>query len=77
MLFENAINALMEGKYVARTTWTDGSYLVFLPGMQSVFKVIVQPTVNVGNYLFLVADFKADDWQVFSKREEVPPPVQA
>lgn len=77
MLFQQAVDALMDGKYVGRTTWTDGSYLVFLPGMQSVFKVVVQPAVNVGNYLFTVADFKADDWQVFTKRDEVPPPVGA
>jgi hypothetical protein len=76
MLFEAARDALCHGKYVARSAWKDGSYLVFLPGMVSVFKVVVQPAVNVGNYLWLMADFLADDWQVYTSREEVPPPHQ-
>lgn len=77
MLFQDVIKALKEGKYVSRNAWTDGSYLIFLPGMQSVFKVIVQPAPNVGNYLWLTADFDADDWQIYEKRDDVPPPVGA
>ena len=77
MLFNEALDGLIEGKYVTRTAWTDGSYLVFLPGMMSIFKITIQPTVNVGNYLWLTVDFKADDWQVYSKRDEVPSPLGA
>ncbi len=76
MLFHEAIDALLDGKYVARDAWTDGSYLVFLPGMTSVFKVMVQPAVNVGNYLWLADDFKALDWRIYVKRGDVPAPKE-
>ena len=76
MLFNEALDALIEGKYVVRSVWSDGSYLIYLPGMMSVFKVIIEPSTNVGNYLWTVADFKADDWQIYSRREDVPGPVQ-
>ena len=76
MLFNEALDALIEGKYVARSVWSDGSYLIYLPGMMSVFKVIIEPSTNVGNYLWTVADFKADDWQIYSRREDVPGAVQ-
>lgn len=77
MLFQDALDGLLAGKYVTRSAWTDGSYLIFLPGMVSVFKVVVQPQQNVGNYLWLVTDFQADDWQIYVKREDVPPPKAA
>lgn len=76
MLFEDAIKALGQGMYVARSAWVDGSYLIFLPGMSSVFKVIIQPAPNVGNYLWMYVDFLADDWQVYSRRDDVPPPKE-
>lgn len=77
MLFQEAMDALIQGNYATRDVWTDGSYVIFLPGTVSVFKVTVQPQTNIGPFAWLMADFKADDWQVYNKREDVPPPKAA
>lgn len=80
MLFKEALDALIEGKYVGRSSWTDGKYLVFLPGNTSVFQISFNsPTggINVVNYLWLVTDFQSEDWEVYNKRDDVPPPHAA
>ena len=53
---------MQEGKYLTRTSWTDGSYLVLLPQMQYVWKIAIQPNPAAGNWLPLVVDILADDW---------------
>ena len=70
MLFLDALKALQEGKYVARAEWKDaGKYLVFMPGMMAVWQILTQPNPNAGNYLFLMDDFLASDWEVMEKVE--------
>lgn len=65
MLFQDALCALQEGQYVNRSAWNDGGYLVLMPGMLTIWKIIIQPTPNAGNYLFTLADFNADDWNIY------------
>ena len=58
-------NALVEGQYVTRKSWPEESgYLVFMPGMSSIWRITINPVPNAGNNLFSVEDFLADDWQV-------------
>lgn len=77
MNFQEAHLALRAGKYVTREAWKDGSYLAFLPGMVSIFKITVQPAPNVGNFLWLDEDFGATDYVAYDRRDDVPPPAQA
>jgi hypothetical protein len=73
MKFTDALEALMAGKYVARAAWdATGEYVVLLPGMLYIWKILTQPNPNAGNWLPLVADLNADDWKVVQKVEAVP-----
>jgi hypothetical protein len=68
MLFEEALKELVSGKYAARGAWDNtGEYVVLLPGMQYVWKIMTLPNPNAGNWLPLVADLQADDWKVVSE----------
>jgi len=72
MTFDDALKALLAGKYVARTSWDNtGEYIVLMPGMQYIWKILIQPNPNAGNWLPLVADFEADDWKVVKEREQI------
>jgi hypothetical protein len=63
MLFAEAIAQMQAGNYAQRAGWTDG-YCAIMPGMSYVMRFFHQPQVNVGNFLPLIADLLADDWQV-------------
>jgi hypothetical protein len=65
MIFSEMIQALVEGKQIVRDSWEvkDG-YLVFLPGMPTVWKILTQPNPNAGNHLFTVEEFLADNWKI-------------
>lgn len=74
MLFTEALKALTEGKFAARTEWEcNGEYVVLLPGMPYLWKIMTQPNPNAGNWLPLLADLEANDWNVVdnAKREIV------
>lgn len=74
MLFNDALQLLIDGKYVSRNAWdASGEYCILLPGMQYIWKILTQPTPNPGNWLPLVADLLADDWKELSKVEFIPP----
>jgi hypothetical protein len=63
MLFQDAFKALTEGKYVTRRAWSEsGEYLTILPKMTTIFKIVITPSLNVGNCLFFVSDYLAEDW---------------
>lgn len=65
MLFAQAVEALKEGKKVARKGWVEQEgYLVFLPGMNHVWKIITSPAPNAGNHIFSVNELSADDWEI-------------
>lgn len=70
MLFSEALVQLKERVPVYRTGWQpqDG-YLVFMPGMTYVWKIVLQPSPNAGNYIFSVADFEGEDWEVYKENE--------
>lgn len=65
MLFNETLKALIDGKFARRNGWTaqDG-YLVLLPGMPLIWKILTTPQPNAGGYPLLVADLLADDWEV-------------
>lgn len=69
MLFKEALDALHEGRFMHRSGWPiEEGYLALLDGMKFVWKIMLQPNPNAGNFIFSVADFLADDWKEF----EVP-----
>lgn len=75
MLFTEALIQLKARVPVYRTGWEpqDG-YLTLMPGMTHVWKIVLHPAPNAGNYIFSVADLEGDDWQVYT---EIKAPVEA
>lgn len=66
MLFSDALVQLKARVPMYRTGWEpqDG-YVVFMPGMTHVWKIVLHPNPNAGNYIFSVEDLDANDWEVF------------
>jgi Protein of unknown function (DUF2829) len=65
MDFTEALKELMKGKYAAREAWSvKGEYVVLLPKMQYIWKILTQPNPNAGNWLPLLEDLLAEDWVV-------------
>ena len=75
MLFSDAMVQLKARVPVYRTDWEpqDG-YIVFMPGMKHVWKIVLHPTPNAGNYIFSVEDIDSDKWEVFT---ELKAPLEA
>lgn len=68
MLFEEALKEIVKGKYLARSGWdATGEYVVLMPGMQYIWKILTQPNPNAGNWLPLIDDLTASDWKVIEK----------
>ncbi len=67
MLLQEALEALKSGAQLYRTGWEpqDG-YLSFMPGMSHVWKIVLKPQPNAGNYIFSMEDLTSDDWELFS-----------
>ena len=67
MNFNDALVQLKASVPVYRTGWEpqDG-YLVLMPGMGYVWKIVLSPSPNAGNYMWSVADFEGEDWEVFT-----------
>lgn len=71
MLLQEALDNLKAGKQMHRVSWTvEDGYLSLMPGMSHVWKVVIKPTTNAGNYIFSFEDLLADDWQEFSISDE-------
>lgn len=66
MTFNEALVLLKEGKKLSRSTWgeSDG-YLVFMPGMKNIWKIITMPTPNAGNHILSVEEIEAQDWKEY------------
>jgi hypothetical protein len=65
MKFIEAINDMVTNRaYVSRDGWTDGSYLVCMPGMTYIWKVSNVPNPAAGNWLPFIDDLLAEDWKV-------------
>ena len=72
MLFSEALVALKAGDAMCREIWTpEDGYLVLLEGMKYVWKIVLQPNPNAGNFIFCVEDFEAHDWKKFAVPAEV------
>lgn len=66
MKFIEALEKLKDGKSMHRKSWTlESGYLKLMDGMDFVWKIVLLPNPNAGNYIFAVEDFEADDWQEF------------
>lgn len=66
MKFEQALDLLKQDKYVTRAAWeeTTGEYIVLLPGMTYIWKVLFAPNPSCGNWLPMIQDIDADDWKL-------------
>ena len=72
MNFQEAGEALDQGKFVSRTAWHDQvSYLVALPGVVNYLRVNIQPKPEVIPWAANRIDGRADDWFVI-EREDLP-----
>lgn len=66
MLFMEALEQLKEGATMRRTAWPmEEGYLKLLPGMKFVWKIVLLPNPNAGNFIFSVEDFLGSDWEKF------------
>lgn len=66
MLFLEALKELEAGKSMHRASWTyESGYLKLMDGMDYIWKIVLKPSPNAGNYIFPVEDFLAQDWQEF------------
>jgi len=71
MMFNEALKHLVEGAYIQRTPWkATGEYVISLPGIPYIWKIITQPAPNAGNWLPMIADLMADDFEIISKSDE-------
>ncbi len=71
MLLNDALAGLQAGKQWHRAAWTiEDGYLSLMPGMTHVWKVVIKPSTNAGNYIFSLEDLLADDWQEFQLPQE-------
>lgn len=75
MLLQEALELLQKGEVMVRELWSiEDGYLTFMKGMQHVWKIVLQPQPNAGNYIFSLADLLADDWKLFELPKD---PVEA
>jgi hypothetical protein len=67
MQLSEALEQLKAGEALHRTGWNpqDG-YVVLMPGMQHVWKIVLQPAPNAGNFIFSFEDMISSDWEKFT-----------
>jgi len=71
MLFSEALEQLQHGETMCRESWTlEDGYLKLMPGMKFVWKIVLLPNPNAGNYIFCVEDFLGCDWKKFEAPKE-------
>ena len=67
MNLKDALKELKNGKSMCRKEWTlESGYLSLLTGMDHIWKIVLTPTPNAGNYIFPLKDLLATDWQEFA-----------
>ena len=72
MKFYDALEALKQRVAVRRKSWAiEEGYLSFMPGMKHVWKIVLLPNPNAGNFIFSVEDFDAEDWEVVKDEDLV------
>jgi hypothetical protein len=71
MLFLDALNQLKSGESMCRASWSlEDGYVKLMDGMKFVWKIVLLPNPNAGNYIFSVEDFLACDWKKFEMPSE-------
>jgi hypothetical protein len=71
MKFEEAMKNLEAGHYVQRDAWkVTGEYLVALPGIPYVWRIVTQPQQNAGTWVATREDYQANDYEVVKKDED-------
>jgi len=71
MLFQEALDLLQAGEALCREVWSlEDGYLKLMEGMKYVWKIVLHPNPNAGNYIFSVEDFLAGDWKKFEMPTE-------
>ena len=74
MLFAEALDLLKSGEIMHRKAWArEDGYLSLMCGMLYIWKILLHPQPNAGNYIFTVEDLTSNDWQVF--KLDCPPVV--
>ena len=73
MLLSEALELLKAGKIVSRESWleTDG-YLSLMHGMSHIWKVMLKPQPNAGNYIMSFDDLGATDWCEYDAAKFAP-----
>ncbi len=67
MLFLEALKELEAGAAMRRSSWDpDEGYLKLMPGMKFIWKIVLVPNPNAGNFIFSLEDFNGDDWVEFT-----------
>ncbi len=73
MKFLEALEALERGECVVREKWAhEEGYLKYMMGMTSIWKILIVPAPNAGNYLFTMEDYKAEDWKLKPTSDYAP-----
>lgn len=71
MLFQEALDLLHAGDALCREVWSlEDGYLKLMEGMKHVWKIVLHPNPNAGNYIFSVEDLLACDWKKFELPKE-------
>lgn len=66
MIFNEALEMLQAGKFMCREGWeSKDEYICLMVGMKHLWKIILQPAPNAGNYILSVEDLLANDWKTF------------
>ena len=66
MNFTEALEHLQLGLPIVREKWTQADgYLVSLPAINSIWRILVGPPVNAAVYPFTVEEYLATDWKKF------------
>lgn len=72
MLLQEALELLQAGEVLCREAWQlEDGYLCMMKGMQHIWKIVLHPAPNAGNYIFSLEDLLACDWKKF----ELPKPA--
>ncbi len=66
MFLQEALEMLQSGENLCREAWKiEDGYLAMMKGMQHVWKIVLHPAPNAGNYIFSLEDLLAQDWKIF------------
>lgn len=72
------LEQLQLGEDMHRAAWPiKEGYLRLMKGMNHVWKIVVDPAPNAGNFIFSMEDFLGEDWQKFELPEVTPVVIDA